>query len=279
MESAHDASPLPQSLNQRGRFAWSGFLLAIVIAPVFGVIWARIAEVAQFYYAPVFLFPILLGVLTGLTIVGLVRFAQIGHRPTIVLATVLAAAIAGAGQHYFAYLNAYHGAEPSVGTSTSSEQDLSELIRGMTPSFGEYMRAQARRGRPLVADYVARDRIAWLTWAIDVLLVVAGATAVTIPAICAPYCNRCGTWYRTVRGGKIDAPTAMGLAQLAGVDEMDHPRSPRYRLSACQGGCGPTRCELSWEEADGAVVLVRVWLDSEGRKEFAAILDALTPDP
>ena len=87
---------------------------------------------------------------------------------------------------------------------------------------------------------------------------VVGAVAVTIPAMCVPYCNRCGTWYRTIRGGKIDVPTALRLAELLGVEEIGHPRSPRFRLSACQGGCGPTRCELSWEEPDGAVDLVHV---------------------
>ena len=273
MASPLDDIPLPESPCQRGRFSWTGFALAIVIAPVLGVIWARIAEVAEFYYAPILLFPILLGILIGLSIVGLVRFAQIGHRPTIVLAAIVAATVAGVGQHYLGYLNAYRGPKPSVGTSTATDQNLSTLVRRMTPHFGQYMQAQARRGRPIVADRVARGPIVWLTWTIDLLLVAATAVAVTVPAMCAPYCNRCGTWYRTVRGGKIDVPTAMGIGELAGVDEIDHLRSPRYRLSACQGGCGPTRCELSWEETDGSIALARAWLDPEVRNRVVAILD------
>ena len=85
----------PPSPAEKGDFTWHGLLLAILVAPLFGLVWAWVAEVAQFYVAPIILFPIVLGVLAGLSVVGLVRFAQIGHRPTIVLAAVLAAAVAG----------------------------------------------------------------------------------------------------------------------------------------------------------------------------------------
>ena len=97
----------PPSPAEKGNFTWQGLLLAIVAAPLFGLVWAWVAEVAQFYVAPIILFPVVLGALAGLSIVGLVRFAQIGHRPTIVLAAVLAAAVAGTAQHYFGYLAAY----------------------------------------------------------------------------------------------------------------------------------------------------------------------------
>ena len=69
-----------------------------------GLVWARIGQVVQSYFAPAVLFPILVGVFTGLTVVGLVRLVRIGHRPTVLLAAVLAAAVAAAGQHYFSYL-------------------------------------------------------------------------------------------------------------------------------------------------------------------------------
>ncbi len=275
MKCSRGPLPFPPPPVERGCFTWNGFLLAILVAPLFGLVWAWVAEVAQSYFAPLLLFPILLGVFAGLSIVGLARFARIGHRPTILLAAVLTAVVAGVGQHYLRYLATYYGAGPSVDASTATSQDLTVLVRKMMPSFGEYLHAKARRGRPLLADYVARGWIAWLTWAIDALLVVAGAVAATIPAMRVPYCNRCGTWYRTVRGGKIDLSTALRLAKLIGVDEINHPRSPRYRLSTCQGGCGPTRCELSWEGTDGAVSLVRVWLDPAGRNQVATILDGL----
>jgi len=278
-----DASPVPA-----GRFSRGGFCLALGVGPVVGLIWAWVAEEAQSYAAPFILFPILVGVFAGLTIVGLARFTQIGHRPTIVLSVVLAAAAAVAGQHYFRYVSDYSSVkgDSPIFTDTKIDtdtkigtvpgQDLSALARKLAPSFGEYLRAQADRGRPLLGQYVAKGWAAWLTWAIDAMLTLAAAVAVTIPAFRVPYCNRCRTWYRTVRNGKIDALTARRLAETCGVDEIAGLRSPRYRLSCCHAGCGPTYCELSWEEPNGAVDLVRVWLDAEKRNQIAAILDELS---
>jgi hypothetical protein len=279
MECSHSANPSQPPPAAGGRFAWTGLWLAILAAPLFGLIWAWVAVVLQAYVAPIILFPVLLGVFVGLSIVGLARFAQMGNRPTIFLAAVLAAAVAASVQHYFGYLAAEHGARPALDTTMSTGQDLPALIRQVSPGFGqhsfrEYMQAQAR-GRPLAFGLTARGWLAWLSWAIDGLLVVAGAVAVTIPALWVPYCNRCGTWYRTIRNGKIDLPTARRLADLLGVDGFDHARSPRFRLSTCQGGCGPTRCELSWEEPDGGVSLACVWLDAASRNQVAAILDGL----
>jgi hypothetical protein len=210
-------------------------------------------------------------------IVGLVRVAQIGNRSTIVVATVLAATLAAASQHYLVYLSTYYWPAPSLDAGSAGGRDLSALVWKVAPTFGQYMQSQAARGRPLLFGFVAQGWVAWLSWAIDALLVVAAATAVTIPAMRVPYCNRCRTWYRTTRGGRIDDLTAGRLAALVGVEEIEHARSHRYRLSNCLGGCGPTRLELSWEEADGAVDLVRLWLDPATRNQLSAILDGL-PD-
>lgn len=260
---------------ERGSFAWKGLLLAILVCPMFGLIWAWAAEGAQWYFAPLILFPVLLGVVVGVTVVGLVRFTQVGHRPTILLAAVLTASVAGIGPHYFSYLAAYDRAGSAMGADASSSADVAALVRQMKPSFPHYLDAQARRGRPLLHGYVAKGWLAWLSWAVDALLVVAAAVAATIPALGAPYCNRCRTWYRAVRSGRMDRSMARRLAELVRVEEVGAPRSFRYRLSACQGGCGPTRCELSWEEGGGALNLVQVWLDAAGRNRVVAILDEI----
>ena len=262
---------------EAGNFTWSGLLTAIVAAPLFGLIWAWAAEVAQCYAAPVILFPLLLGVLTGLTVVALVRLTQIGHRPTILFATVLAAVIAAVGQHGVSYLNAYYWRNPVV-EGPMAGQDLSPLLNNMRPTFGQYLERQAERGRSLPWGFTAKGVAAWASWAVDVVLAVIGAVAVMIPAMRVPYCNRCGTWHRTVCGAKIDVATGLRLAQLLGADNVGPIRSPRYHLSACHGGCGPTRCDLSWEDADGAINLVQVWLDAAGRHRVAAILDQLEAD-
>ena len=126
--------------------------------------------------------------------------------------------------------------------------------------------------------YIATGWTAWLTWAIDALLTLAAAMVVTLPAVRIPYCNRCGTWYRTIRNGKIDVPTAERLADTCGVEGIAGLHSPRYRLSCCQGGCSPTRFELSWEDPHGAVALVSTWLDNPTRNQIVAILDKLAEE-
>ena len=230
-----------------------------------------IGATVQPHFAPLILFPLLLGVFAGLAIVGVARFTRIGNRPTLFLAALLAAAVTVAGQHCFTYLATYYWAAPTISPTTG--QDLSALRWEQAPGFGRYLCEQARRGRPLVGGYVARGPMVWLCWTIDTMLVAAAAVAAIIPAVRVPYCNRCGSWYRTVRSGRIDEPTARRLAELLGVEEIEGLRSPRYRLSTCQSGCGPMRCELSWEEANGAVDLVRLWLDAGQKSKVTAILD------
>jgi hypothetical protein len=275
MESVQKSISLSPRSTVRGKYAKKGLFFAVLIAPLLGIAWAWVANVAQFYFAPVLLFPILIGVFVGLSIVLIVHFAQIGHRPTILLAVVLAAIVAAAGQHAFAYLNTYYWTKPSIPASSAAVPNLSSLPSEARPSFGTYMQAQAQRGRPLPGGWTAHGNLAWLTWTIDALLLIAGAVVVTIPAMRVPYCNHCGTWYRIVRGGKIDVETSQRLAAILGVELLEHPRSPRYRLSACQCGNSPTRCELSWEEIRGSVDLVQAWLDAEARSRFVAIVDGL----
>ena len=71
-----------------------------------GLLIARAAVDAQFYFAPLLVFPLLIGVLLGALLVLLMRMAQIGHRPTIIGGTLLAAGMAVLGIHFFTYLDA-----------------------------------------------------------------------------------------------------------------------------------------------------------------------------
>jgi hypothetical protein len=296
--SYDDAMQLSHAVDQHsapsavGGFSAVAFFLALAIGPVVGLVWGWVADAVQFYVSPLLLFPIMVGVFTGLTIVGLARFAQVGHRPTILLAVVLAASVAACGQHYLHFLLHYSRVVPAkapgnanttagLGEAMAQAEAASKLgaiPKEMSPSFAKYLLAQAKRGRPLPGGWVAAGWLAWLTWAIDALLTVATAVAVTLPAVRIPYCNRCGTWYRTIRNGKIDVATAQRLAEICNAEEVAGLHSPRYRLSCCQGGCGPTRCELSWEEPDGTVDLFRVWLDAEQRAQVAGVLDGMAEE-
>ena len=115
------------------RFTWRGLLLAVVVAPLFGLAWAWVGNAAQFYFAPLILFPLVLGVFVGLSVVALVRFAQVGHRTTTLAAVVLAATAAAVGQHYTGYLAACDRAESAIDARTPAGQDLSALIGTLRP--------------------------------------------------------------------------------------------------------------------------------------------------
>jgi len=209
-----------------GRFSWGALGLALTAGPAIGLMWAWLAEMSAAFVARSLLTAVLAGVFIGLTLVALARLTQAGHRPTILLAVVLAVAAAAVFPGVFAFV----------------------------------------------------DWSAWPTWMVDGTAMLIAAIAAAAPALRVPYCNRCGSWYRTTRNGKIDVPTARRLAQICDIDEIGEFRSPRYRLSGCQGGCGPARCELSWSESNVGVYLARVWLDDRQHAEVEALLNGLAED-
>ncbi len=261
-----------------GRFAWSGLALGLTAAIVLGGSTAFAATVAQSYFCPWLIFPLVVGIALGALLVGAVRVSQIGHRGTIFAAAILAAVLASAGQHYFAYLAVYGGGRWDMRLRQPVEEKAAELLRGPQPSFAEFLRQEADRGRPMVFGYVARGRLAWLSWAIDGAVVIAAALMMVWPAARQPYCCRCRTWYRTVRAGRVDAARAAAVAQAAGIAMDAPPRSARFRLQNCLGGCGPTRLVLSSETADGEQSLSRIWLDAADRDRITHALESQAGD-
>jgi hypothetical protein len=107
----------------------------------------------------------------------------------------------------------------------------------------------------------------------DGLLVLLAALAMVVPATWQPYCDRCRSWYRITRSGRIDVATARRLAEAAGLDTSEHPVSARYRLLNCNGGCGPTEFELSWDESPGGTSVGRAWIDTESGNWIAQVLN------
>lgn len=237
-----------------------------------------VAVVAQTYFAPLVIFPLLVGIGLGAMMVGLMRFGQVGNRPTIVLGAVAAALVTVASQHYFAYLRVYDRPRHQIKTRRATEQQLSESTKWWIPSFAEFMRGQAARGRPLPLGYVAEGWAAWTTWAVEGLLVLAAAQAMVIPAMRQPYCNRCRSWYRVIRSGRIDVSTARRLAELAEVAAAERPLAARYRLLSCNGGCGLTCFDLSWDESPGGTSSGRAWLDTDCRNRVSQVLDEVRAD-
>jgi hypothetical protein len=259
------------------RFRPLAFLIWLLAAVGLGALAAWLAAGMQFYFAPLLLFPILVGTGLGAASVGLMRVAQMGNRPTAILGVLLAAVVAVTGQHYLDYrreavqsLRSIEAKQPAI------SPDVARLLAAPPESFGDYLRRQADRGRPLSVRWTLRGWAAWLSWGVDGLLVIAAALAMVIPATRLPYCNACRSWYRTIRAGRTPPAAAAQLARLADpAAAIDAPaRGVRYRLSSCQGGCGPTRLELFWETADRrSLMSLESWLDTSQRNAAMQTLD------
>jgi hypothetical protein len=235
--------------------------------------------IGQSYWAPLVLFPILVGVGLGAMLVGLTRVIQFGHRPTLFGGAVLAAAVAIAGQHYLSFWEARNREKrQDAELIEKAREACPELFQGRQvqppDNFLGYMREQAALGRRLAAGWQAAGVWAWASWAVDGLLLLAATIAVMLPAVRQPYCNSCRSWYHTLRSGRIPPETAARLAEVSGATLGQQARSARYRLSCCAGGCSPTRLELSWEEPGGQTFLATTWLDGEGRARAGRTLDS-----
>jgi hypothetical protein len=260
-EGRDAATPAPE---RRGRFRLVHLVAALVAAPVFGVFTAWLADVAQsdFGFAPWLIFPSLVGVLIGGLIVGEARVAQIGHRPTILAAVVVAWGVAVVGQHYLGYRSyvrrVMSQAEPAL--LQAFQEAMPGALSERLPSFPEYLRRQARAGRPFWGEQPITGWWVWASWGLDAAVALAAGLAVVLPAAAQPFCSRCRTWYRTIRAGRIDGDALRRLAELAAAGrppiEGDRPvgggeiRGAWFRVQNCLGGCGPARLQLSWEEAD-----------------------------
>jgi hypothetical protein len=191
------------------------------------------------------------------------------------LGTLLAVAVAVLGQHYLGYrrMEAVSRQQIEAMQPIGPPSLVRELV-APPAGFADYLRRQAATGRPLGYGCVLTGWAAWLSWAIDGLLVLAAALAMVVPATRQPYCNACRSWYRTVRAGRVCLAVAARLAE-AGSARIEAPvKRVRYRLSCCQGGCGPTRLELFWEGPDSrGHSSIDAWLDVEHRNQAAQALD------
>ncbi len=274
--------PQPETAENRpgpvggGCFLWRSLAIWLLAAPALGAVVAWMAVIAQseFNFAPLVIFPLLVGVLLGAMLVGLIRLGQAGNRATAVVSTVAAVLVAVVGGHYFSYLAVGDDAE----TLRIAREALPDQLRGRIPKppadFLGFLRQQAAEGRELhVLDYKATGVFAWLSWVVDGLLVLAAALALVVPAMRQPYCNCCRSWYRVIRSGRIDGQTARRLGELAGVDTGDCTGRARYRLLSCNGGCGPTAFELSWQRSKGDTSAVQAWLDANCRNRVMQVLD------
>ena len=257
-----------------GRFRVWQCLSWLVTAAGIGAAAAWMAFIAQRYYAPWILFPLLVGVVLGGFLVLAMRILNAGHRPTVVTGTLAAVLLAVVGQHYISFWTQRRAADETP------QQQMAQLLfpeKRPASDFGEFIVREAARGRH-IGGIVLPAPWAWASWGLDALLVLIPAMLLSVTAARLPYCNRCRSYYRTIRSRRIDLATARRLADLVDVPNLAAAefRAPRCRLIACREGCGPTGLVLFWSDAAGGLSSGYIWLDAPQRNR---VLEALDGEP
>jgi hypothetical protein len=259
-----------------GPFGWRGLAIWLPCCLLLGALAAWAAEDSQSYFAPLLIFPLLVGIGLGAVLVLLMRVGQVGHRPTILLGTAIAALAAVVGQHYFGFLTARQRDSQQTAVVEKAKEALPELAARLPAppqDFSEFMRQQAGQGRSVFNLFEARDGGAWALWTVEGLLTLAAALGVVTPAMRLPYCPRCRSWYRATRSARFPGEVVKRIAGVLDVETPARIRSGRCRLLTCSSGCGPTGCELSWEDLDGNTFFAQLWLDPVARNAVVQVFD------
>ncbi len=271
-QQASAAGP-PRGEFQLWQFAWW-----LPLCLVHGTAMAWLAFGIQKHFAPLGVFPLLVGLGIGVTLAGLMRLLQVASRRTILLGTVVATVAAVLGQHYFSFQEQRETATRQAAQFRIAAQAHPELVRGTPPKPAtgvfEYLRWQALRGRPITGDTVARGAWAWASWAGDGCLTLLAALLVIAPASRRPYCNQCRTWFTAVRRGRLTVGKAGEAAAVIGMEVPEDAGEATYRFVHCQGGCGTAGFELCWELANGRRAAKRVWISSADRLRLEELLNS-----
>lgn len=153
---------------------------------VVGILAGWIAALAAVRFSPFVVFPLLVGAAIGVVLIGL---GQILHseKPRLILAAALAASLTAiCTQHYFFYREDVTQKNLEAMTfvnakdaSAEAQLALSEIMQDRLPRGPfDYLGRQAAAGRPLPLGMTARGAMAWLSWALDGLLLAAAAIGV-----------------------------------------------------------------------------------------------------
>lgn len=166
--------------SAQARFCWSGAAVWLTAGVLVGLGVGWIATLTAVRFAPLVVFPLAVGGVLGVVLVGVSRCLQNDHRQTAVAAAVAAALVAVGAQHYFSYRDTVREIAESK-TINDAKAVFADLMQERLPSGPlDYLRKQAAIGRPMPFGYVARGPMAWLSWAVDGLLLIAGTMAVLV---------------------------------------------------------------------------------------------------
>jgi hypothetical protein len=145
-----------------------------VVLVLVSIAWTWLAVQVQRLFAPVLLFPLLVGGGVG-GIAGLITRQFYVQNPRVnPLLIVMLGALAVVSLHGFVYLDYRRefqitfNADPRIRIFTENQTPIGP------PGFLDYLHGQAVRGRPWIGG-TWQGRGAWITWGIDAALVVASA--------------------------------------------------------------------------------------------------------
>ncbi len=179
-DSSASAAPPP-----RGQFVASQAAVWLVGAAIVGAASARLAVWAQGSWAPLVIFPLLVGCGIGLLLVGLMRVGGVDHAATRYSGAFLAVAMAVAGQHFFSFLD-FHAALIDRRPELLSLEEFQRIMPDASTDFARFMERQAAQGRPVTKGYALRGAAAWASWAFDGLLTLASACSIVYLACPVP---------------------------------------------------------------------------------------------
>ncbi len=153
------------------------------LSPLVGVALGYGATELQREFAPVGLFPVLVGIATGLAIVACLRLS--GHTSARAhgLAALAAGAVCVGSMHYVSYKAAQASAEVDFENFQRMTQVLPQADLKQPPqtfsSFRQFVDRRMLEGRPLAGRLV---RGAWLGvwWGVDAALVLVAAAATAL---------------------------------------------------------------------------------------------------
>lgn len=169
------SSDLPVSRANRGKLPATLLWIALASAVAFG--WAWLALRVQDRFAPVLLFPLLLGVLVGWSARWLTGLVGTPGRTAGWCGVALAALVAAASMHLLSWFDHRRAFEASVANNPHMQLAVAAgSPPPEPPGFMTYLEAQATRGRVWLGG-TRRGWAAWLTWGVDGSLMVAGALA------------------------------------------------------------------------------------------------------
>ncbi len=205
---------------------------------------------------------------------------RVAHYRAVVCTAVLAGLLTAVAHHAWSYREAVARARRmqikveaeaarQAGRRGQAVIGIGELLVEQPESLWEFLQSEARRGRPLWGWH-ARGVWAWLWWGIDALLIAGAAGWGVARFATLPYCNHCGSWYRTVRAGRLAPAESARIAAGLGLEAAELAGSVQVRMMSCVGGCGPVLLII---HARPSRRVWRMWVSQPAAGQLAGMAD------